>query len=335
MSETICALDVGTTKICALVAALDDNNALRITGMGRVPTKGLRRGMVVNTGEATAAIGQAIDAAEAAAGITMESAYVGISGGHISALTGKGVTAIGRNGRKITPEDTQKALEEARNIALPHNREIINAVARSYTVDDQRGILDPVGMFGYRLEVEANIITGATSAITNLINCVHANGLEIDDLVLEPLASAQAVLTDEERQAGVAVIDIGGGTTDMAIYLESALWHTHVLEVGGDHFTRDVATGLRMPYDKAEALIKQFGHALPEPGAAGRRGTRPPLRRGQPADHQPAHAGRDPQRARRGNHRSGLPRGQAQRLRRPPAGGYRLDRRGGAVGWPG
>jgi cell division protein FtsA len=259
----ICALDVGTTKICALIAAVDDNNSLRVVGAGRVPAKGLRRGMVVNTGEATAAIGLAIEEAEAAAGTTMESAYVGIAGGHISSLTSKGVVAIGRNGRKITFEDTQKALEQARNIALPHNREIINAVPRSYMVDDQRGILDPVGMFGYRLEVEANIITGATSAITNLINCVHANGLEIDDLVLEPLASAQAVLTDDERQAGVAVVDMGGGTTDLAIYLESALWHTHVLEVGGDHFIRDVAAGLRMPYDKAEALIKQFGNAIP------------------------------------------------------------------------
>lgn len=264
----ICALDVGTTKICALIATVDENNGLRVIGAGRVPAKGLRRGMVVNTGEATAAIGQAIDEAEATAStstnsVTMDSAYVGIAGGHVSALTSRGVVAIGRNGRKIVPEDTQKALEQARNIALPHNREVINAVPRSYMVDDQRGILDPVGMFGYRLEVEANVITGATSAITNLINCVHANGLEIDDLVLEPLASAQAVLTDDERQAGVAVVDIGGGTTDLAIYLESALWHTHVLEVGGDHFIRDVATGLRMPYDRAEALIKQFGNAIP------------------------------------------------------------------------
>ncbi len=263
-SEMICALDVGTTKICALIGMVDDKNSLRIVGAGRVPSKGLRRGMVVNTTEATAAIGQAIEEAEASSGATMESAYVGIAGGHVSALTSKGVVAIGRNGRKITADDSQRALEQARNIALPHNREVINAVARAYVVDDQNGILDPVGMYGYRLEVEANIITGATSAITNLINCIHANGLEIDDLVLEPLASAQAVLTDEERQAGVAVVDIGGGTTDLAIYLESALWHTEVLEVGGDHFVRDVAAGLRMPYDKAEALIKQFGNAVPE-----------------------------------------------------------------------
>jgi cell division protein FtsA len=261
----ICALDVGTTKVCALIGTLDENNKLRVTGMGRAPSKGLRRGVVVNTVDATAAIGLAIQQAEAAAGgVTMDTAYVGIAGAHVAAIGSKSVVAVGRNGRKITSEDTQRALEQARNIALPHNREIINAVARTYTVDDQQGILNPVGMFGYRLEVDASIITGAASAITNLINCVHDNGLEIEDLVLQPLASAEAVLTDEERQAGVALVDIGGGTTDLAIYLESAPYHTYVLDIGGDHFVRDVAAGLRMPYDKAEALIKQFGHALPE-----------------------------------------------------------------------
>ncbi len=264
MSEMICALDVGTTKVCALIGTLDENNKLRVTGMGRTHSKGLRRGVVVNTVDATAAIGLAIQQAEAAAGVTMNSAYVGIAGAHVTAIGSKSVVAVGRNGRKISFEDTQRALEQARNIALPHNREIINAVARTYTVDDQQGILSPIGMFGYRLEVDASIITGAASAITNLVNCVHDNGLEIDDLVLQPLASAEAVLTDDERQAGVALVDIGGGTTDLAIYLESAPYHTYVLDIGGDHFVRDVAAGLRMPYDKAEALIKQFGHALPD-----------------------------------------------------------------------
>ncbi len=194
----------------------------------------------------------------------MDTVYVGIAGAHVAAIGSKSVVAVGRNGRKIASEDTHRALEQARNIALPHNREIINAVARTYTVDDQQGILNPIGMFGYRLEVDASIITGAASAITNLVNCVHDNGLEIEDLVLQPLASGEAVLTDEERQAGVALVDIGGGTTDLAIYLESAPDHTYVLDIGGDHFVRDVAAGLRMPYDKAEALIKQFGRALPE-----------------------------------------------------------------------
>ena len=265
VSDLICALDVGSTKICALIGKLDENNVLQVIGASRVPSRGLRRGVVVNTAEATAAIGQAIEQAEAmAGGITIASTLVGISGAHITALSSKGAAAVGRNGRKITPDDCQRALDQARTIAMPHNREIINAVSRSYTVDDEDGIQNPVGMFGYRLEVDASIITGATSAIANLTNCVQAHGLDIEDLVLEPLASGEAVLTTDERQAGVAVVDIGGGTTDIAIYLDSAPWHTHVLNVGGDHFVRDVATGLRMPYDKAEALIKQFGHAVPE-----------------------------------------------------------------------
>lgn len=259
----ICSVDVGSTKICALIGEVDDKNNLRIVGASRVPARGLRRGVVINTAEATAAIGQAIEEAEKSAGVTMESAYVGIAGAHVDAQSNKGVVAVGRNGRKITAEDCQRALDQARNVALPHNREIINVVARSYTVDDQKGISNPVGMFGYRLEVDAIIITGATSAIANLVNCVRDNGMEIDDLVLEQLASAESVLTKDERQAGVAVVDIGGGTADLAIYLESAPWHVHVIQVSGEHFVRDVSTGMRMPYDKAEALIKQFGSALP------------------------------------------------------------------------
>ncbi len=265
VDELICALDIGTTKICALIARLDENNAPRVIGIGRAPARGLRRGMVINTTDAIAAIGQAIEQAEASAGgVTMESAYVSITGAHIEVLSSKGATAVGRSGRQITQEDCQRALEQARTIAMPHNREIINVVARTFTVDDEAGIQNPVGMFGYRLEVDASIITGATSAIANLTNCVQAHGLDIDDLVLQPLASGEAVLTRAERQAGVAVVDIGGGTTDIAIYLDSAPWHTNVLQVGGDHFVRDVVTGLRLPYDKAEALIHQFGHAIPE-----------------------------------------------------------------------
>jgi cell division protein FtsA len=261
--ELICGIDVGTTKICALIAELDDQNELRVIGAGRTPAHGLRRGVIINTSEATASIGQAVAEAEAMAGQSMSTAFVGIAGSHITAIGSKGIVAVGRNGRSITKDDTLRALEQARNIALPHNRDIIHAVPRSYLVDDQTGILDPVGMFGYRLEVDASIITGATSAITNLVNCVQANGVQVEDLVLEPLASAEATLTDDERQLGVALVDIGGGTTDLAIYLEEAPWHTVVLEVGGDHFIRDVASGLRMPYAQAETLLRQHGNALP------------------------------------------------------------------------
>jgi cell division protein FtsA len=263
VSELICGIDVGTTKICALMAELDEDNQLRVIGAGRGPAQGLKRGVVVNAAEATEAISHAVDEAERTAGQTMESAYVGIAGSHINAIGSKGVVAVGRSGRSITREDTQRAIDQARNIALPHNREVIHTVARVFSVDDQRGIQNPVGMFGYRLEVDVSIITGASMAVTNLVNCVQANGVAIEDLVLEPLASAEAVLTEDERQLGVTVVDIGGGTTDMAIYLDGAPWHTVILDVGGDHFVRDVAIGLRMPYGKAEALVQQFGHAIP------------------------------------------------------------------------
>lgn len=266
MKETICAIDVGTTKVVALIAEMDDSGNLAIVGAGRTPAHGLRRGVVTNTVDAAASIGGAIEAAEASAGDArvIDAAYVGISGTHITAVGSRGAVAVGRAGRKVTLEDTQRALEQSRNIALPHNREIINAVPRTFSVDDQTDIQNPVGMFAYRLEVDASIITGASSALRNLVECVHGSNVEILDLVLEPLASAEAVLTEDERQLGVAVVDIGGGTTDLAIFLENAPWHTQVLDIGGDHFVRDVVAGLRMPYGKAEALIKQFGNALPD-----------------------------------------------------------------------
>jgi cell division protein FtsA len=264
VSDFLCGIDVGTTKICALISEIDDENLLRVIGAGQVPSQGLRRGVVVNTSEATAAIGQAVAEAEGSADQVMEKAYVSIAGSHINAVGSRGVIAVGRSGRSITREDTQRALDQARNIALPHNRDVIHIVPRSYSVDDQPGIQDPVGMFGYRLEVDASIITGASSAITNLVHCVQANGVVVQDLVLEPLASAEAVLTDDERRLGVALVDIGGGTTDLAIYLDAAPWHTTVMDVGGEHFIKDVATGLRMPFGKAEALIKQYGDVLPD-----------------------------------------------------------------------
>lgn len=259
----MCALDVGTTKIVALIAEVDDDENLRVIGAGRVPSHGLRRGVVIDTGEAQAAIAQAIVEAETSADQVMSQAYVGIAGSHINAIGSKAVVAVGRSGRNITRDDTQRALEQAQNIAVPHNRDIIHAVPRSYTVDDQKGIQNPIGMFGYRLEVDASIITGAASAITNLVNCVRAHGVEVTDLVLQPLASAEAVLTDDERRLGVALVDIGGGTTDIAIYLENAAWHTNILDVGGDHFVRDLAMGQRMPYDKAEELMQQHGNVVP------------------------------------------------------------------------
>ena len=263
-SELFCALDVGTSKVCALIAQVDDKGQLKVVGAGRVPSQGLRKGVVVNTNEATACIGKAIDEAEQTSSLTMESAYVSISGAHISAFGSKGVVDLGKNGRRVLPEDCQKALDQAGGIALPHNREIINVVARQYRLDDKEGVDNPVGATGYRLEVEATVTTGAASNILNLTNCVLDNGVRIQDLVVEPLASAEAVLTVEELKSGVVLVDIGAGTTDVAIYLDKAPWQTHSLEIGGEYLVHDVSSVLRMSQDSAEALIRQFGHAMPE-----------------------------------------------------------------------
>lgn len=263
-SELFCALDIGTSKVCALIAQVDDNGQLKVVGAGRVPSQGLRKGVVVNTSEATACIGKAIDEAERTSTLTMESAYVSISGAHISAIGSKGVIDLGKNGRRVVPEDCQRALDQAGGIALPHNREIINVVARQYRLDDKEGVDNPVGSTGYRLEVEATVTTGASSNVLNLTNCVLDNGVRIQDMVVEPFASAEAVLTDDELKSGVVLVDIGAGTTDVAIYVDKSPWQTHSLEVGGDYLVHDVSAVLRMSHDSAEALIRQFGHALPE-----------------------------------------------------------------------
>ncbi len=267
MSELIAGLDIGTTKICAVIAEIDDEDHMHILGMGQVPSRGLRRGIVVNVSEATTAIGEAVARAEQAAQMPMQSAYVGVAGAHIAATPSRGVVAISR-GRSITEEDVERALEAARAIAIPHNREIIHTLPRSFTVDEQEGVRDPVGMFAYRLEVDAQVITGASTSLQNLIRCIHAHGIEIEELVLQPLASGMAVLTSAEQEMGVALADIGGGTTDIAIFLDGALWHTVVLDVGGNHMTQDVAIGLRAPFQTAEELKIRYGHAIPERVAA-------------------------------------------------------------------
>lgn len=263
MTELIAGLDVGTTKVCAVICAVDDEDRVQVLGMGQVRSRGMRRGVVVNVAEATAAIGEAVEQAERAAQTPMQSAYVGIAGAHIAAIPSRGVVAVGR-GRSITAEDVERALEAARAIAIPHNREIIHTLPRSFTVDEQEGVRDPIGMVAYRLEVDAQVVTGASTSVQNLIRCVQAHGIEIDELVLQPLASGMAVLTSAEQEMGVALADIGGGTTDIAIFLDGALWHTVVLDVGGNHITQDVAIGLRAPFQTAEELKVRYGHALPE-----------------------------------------------------------------------
>ncbi|GAB4567790.1 MAG: cell division protein FtsA [Anaerolineae bacterium] len=267
MSELIAGLDVGTTKICAVIAEVDDEDQVKVLGIGQAPSRGLRNGVIVNMAEATAAIGEAVEKAEQAAQVPLQSAYVGIAGSHIAATPSRGVVAIGR-GRSITVDDVERALEAARAIAIPHNRDIIHTLPRTFKVDDQDGIRDPIGMVGFRLEVDAHVITGASSSVRNLVRCVNAHGIEIDELVLQPLASGLAVLSEAEQEMGVVLADIGGGTTDIAIFLDRALWHSVVLGVGGNRITQDIAMVLHTPFETAEELKIRYGHTIPERVAA-------------------------------------------------------------------
>ncbi len=265
--EIIAAIDVGTTKIAALVGAVTHDSlghlSLRFLGAGVVPSQGIRRGVVVDVPAVTTAVGEAIEKAEQEAGLRITSAYVGIAGSDIQTGNSRGISPIdSRHG--VTGAAMQRALEAAQAIPLPDTREVIHVIARRWKVDDQDDIQQPLGMTGHRLEVDAHIVTGTTTAIQNLAQCVFAHGVDIDEIVLEPLASGEAVLTPEERQMGVVMADMGGGTTDLAFFRGNSLWHTAVLDLGGNHLTNDVAVGLRAPFEVAEQLKLRYGHLLPE-----------------------------------------------------------------------
>jgi cell division protein FtsA len=263
VERTVVGIDVGTTKICTLVGEADAHGDLRIVGVGVVPSRGLRKGVVVDLNEATSAIAASVRKAERISGYDIASAYVSVAGEHISAINSRGVVAVARAERGINSEDVDRALEAAQAIAIPHNREVIHVIPRGYTLDGQDGVRDPLGMQGYRLEVEAHIVTGATATMNNLTRCVENAGVSIDGLVLEPLASGEAVLTQTEREMGVVLADIGGGTTGIAILIEGSVWHTIVIPTGGEHLTNDIAVGLRTPPGTAEELKIRHGQAMP------------------------------------------------------------------------
>jgi cell division protein FtsA len=220
--------------------------------------------VVVDVGEVANAVLESIRLAERTSGYEIASVYVGLAGAHISAVNSRGVVAINQGERGIRSLDVDRVLEAARAIDIPQNREILHVIPRSYSVDGEDGVRDPMGMQAYRLEVEAHIVTGSTSSIRNLVNCVQNAGVQIDALVLEPLASGETVLTDIERDMGVALVDIGGGTTDIALFIEGSIWHTVVLPTGGEQITKDIAVGLRTPFTVAEDVKVKYGHALPQ-----------------------------------------------------------------------
>ncbi len=261
--RVIVGIDVGTTNICVLVGELDRDGKLNIVGVGTCPSQGLRRGVVVNIEETVTSIAAALDRAERLSGKKITTAYVGIAGSHIASENSKGFVAISPSHRDIIQNDISRAIEVARAIAIPANREVIHVIPRGYVVDGQEGIKNPIGMSGFRLEVETHIITGAVSSIHNLIKCVHKARVEIEDLVLEPLASSEAVLVDGETDLGVALVDIGGGTTDIAVFSDGAIWQTVVLPIGGNLITSDIAIGLRLPFGVAEELKVTYGHCDP------------------------------------------------------------------------
>lgn len=264
MGGTVVGIDIGTTKICTLVGEVDGYNDVHVVGVGVVPSRGLRKGVIVGVDEATKAINASIEQAERMSGYKIESAYVGVAGSHISALNTRGVVAIGRGDRPITQDDVDRALEAAQAVAVPHNRQIIHVIPRGFSLDGQEGVRDPIGLVGYRLEVEAHVVYGASTSLSNLESCVRNSSVGITAKVLQPLASAEAVLRPDERELGVVLVDAGGGTVDVAIFIEGSIWHSLALPVGGNHLTNDIAIGMRIPFDLAEALKREHGHALPE-----------------------------------------------------------------------
>jgi len=256
----VVGIDIGTTKVCTLVARVEGEHLMRILGVGIEPSQGIRKGTIVDIAAASTAIARSIEKAERTSGLEITSALVSLAGSHVSSVNSRGV--VGISGRVIDEVDVARALEAAQAVAIPHNRQIIHVIQRSFVIDGQDGIRTPIGMHGYRLEVEAHIITAAQSTVENLRQCVEAAGVQVSQFVLNPLASAEVVLNDTERQMGAVVCDIGGGTTDLAIYVDGDIWHTMVLAVGGNHITSDIAHGLRLSIQQAEDVKKQHGHAL-------------------------------------------------------------------------
>ena len=260
MEEIVVGIDVGTTKVCTLVGRVEDDKSIRILGVGIEPSEGIRKGIVVDLAAASRAIKRSVEKAESTSSLEITTAFVSLAGAHVSSVNSRGASGIPSG--VIDIHDVARALEQAQAIAIPHDREIIHVIQRGITVDGQSGVKTPVGMHGYKLEVETHIITAASATVDNIRQCVNAAGVDIQQFVLNPLASAEVVLTEQERQMGVAVCDIGGGTTDLAIYVDGDVWNTMVLAVGGNHITQDIAHGLRLSLSQAEEVKKQQGHAV-------------------------------------------------------------------------
>ncbi len=257
--EIIVGLDIGTTKVAAVVGETTEDG-IDIIGIGSHPSAGLHKGVVVNIDATCASIKKAVEDAEQIAGVDINTVFAGIAGGHIMSFNNNGIVAV--KNREITQEDVQRVLDQAKAVAIPLDREVIHTLPQGYVVDDQDGIRSPIGMNGVRLEARVHIVTGAVTSAQNIVKCAQKCGLNVADIVLEQIASSESVLYEDEKELGVALVDIGGGTTDLVIYVDGAVVHTSVLSVGGHHLTNDIALGLRTPRAEAERIKQRYGSAL-------------------------------------------------------------------------
>jgi cell division protein FtsA len=262
----IVGLDIGSTKVCCVIATPSEtgDGDLVVSGVGEVPAEGLRKGVIVNLEKTVRAVEAAVRAAERMSGHRVDGVFVGLAGPHMKSMNSRGVVAVAGGDREITQRDVDRVIDAARSVSIPNDSEVIHVMPRGFVVDGQEGVRDAVGMSGARLEVETHIISGASTAVQNVVKSVHAAGFNVEDLVIQSLASAEAVLNDNELDLGVAVADIGGGTTDLAVFTEGSVLHTAVVPVGGNHVTNDLAIGLRTSLSDAESAKINYGHALPQ-----------------------------------------------------------------------
>jgi cell division protein FtsA len=253
-------LDIGTSKIGAIVADIGPNGEIEVIGIGSHPSKGLKKGVVVNIESTTQSIQRAVEEAELMAGCQIDSVFAGIAGSHIQSLNSHGIVAI--RDKEVTQADVDRVIDAAKAVAIPADQRLLHVIPQEFIIDDQDGIKEPVGMCGVRLEAKVHLVTGAVSAAQNIIKCVRRCGLEVDDIILEQLASSYAVLTEDEKELGVCLVDIGGGTTDIAVFTEGAIRHTAVIPIAGDQITNDIAVALRTPTQYAEDIKKKYACAL-------------------------------------------------------------------------
>jgi cell division protein FtsA len=258
--DIVVGLDIGTSKICAIVGAMNDEDEIDIIGIGICNSRGLRKGVVVNIESTVDAIKRAIEEAELMAGVDIDSAYVGIAGNHIKGVNSHGIIAI--KNKEVVQSDIDRVVDAAKAVAMPLDRQIIHVLSREFVIDEQDGIKEPLGISGVRLEGKVHIVTGSATSVQNVVKCVNKADLEVKKIVLEQLASSEGVLTPDEKELGVALVDIGGGTTDMAVFADGSVKHTSVLPIGGSHITNDIAVGLKTPTIEAEKIKKRYGCAL-------------------------------------------------------------------------